>query len=600
MKHHLCDPSWLTIVPFFVFPLSSLAFHRNQVLHRTPLGNRIAFLSSSREIEFQQRPQHCQDDDNTNHRRRFQLENQVSKSSKWDDDAFEVVRHFTETAIQHRGQPKSIQALQVLSARCQERQPFGFETHDETEPREISGPVISKISNLLPSHVTRAFLEQVQTMEYNGWLSTNPDSVDGLPSLHINLMSGGKSVIPKEKEEETDLNDLERGIVQLQAMIEPYIQDRLLPEVNRLLNSTSIQVSDLFLRRYGQDIGGDGDGTLSRNSLSAHYDVLSRVTAVIALDNVAALGTNGLYTTYQSPPPLSNNNKLGTTSTGKTSNHASLRRFFPLARGDAAVHTWDVLHGVDVEPGLERTSLIVWFTTAEEQRQQEQPDKSNTVGCWLTDPTKLEEDDVAQFVLATALSSSPASNDDDYQHLLAEKQHRLYLQSAAQGNAFALNSIGCICEEGNLSSEMVKESLKVLESLRPLTMLPHPIRCYCGDDDVDNSRQLLLLEMARRFWFEGSVRGNPLAQQALADSLMLHESTLSSLAGGNSVSHSAEKQAEDSRLLAAVLFALASQQGKEDALESLSRVVEIDLSTRTIQSEEDFLASPVVQIAQAI
>jgi hypothetical protein len=30
-------------------------------------------------------------------------------------------------------------------------------------------------------------------------------------------------------------------------------------------------------------------------------------------------------------------------------NHAALRRFFPLACGDGVVHTWDVIHGVDVE-----------------------------------------------------------------------------------------------------------------------------------------------------------------------------------------------------------------------------------------------------------
>ena len=102
----------------------------------------------------------------------------------------------------------------------------------------------------------------------------------------------------------------------------------------------------MFLRRYGQDIGGQND--LSRNGISAHYDVFSKVTAVIALDDVAADGRNGLFTT-------------STDDKGQTSNHKSLRRFFPLQKGDCVIHTWDVLHGVDVKPGLDRTSLIVWF-----------------------------------------------------------------------------------------------------------------------------------------------------------------------------------------------------------------------------------------------
>ena len=46
-----------------------------------------------------------------------------------------------------------------------------------------------------------------------------------------------------------------------------------------------------------------------------------------------------------------------------------LKKFFQLneGEGDGVVRTFDILHGVDVDPKLilPRTSLIVWFTDVE-------------------------------------------------------------------------------------------------------------------------------------------------------------------------------------------------------------------------------------------
>ena len=92
-------------------------------------------------------------------------------------------------------------------------------------------------------------------------------------------------------------------------------------------------------------------------------------------------------------------------------------------------------------------------------------------------------------------------------------------------------------------------------------------------------------ELACRFWLEGSLTGNPLAQKSLADEVMLEASV-----SGNA----------DERLLAATLFALASQQdSQEGPSDSLARVIEYDVAAREVQSQEEFLASPVVQAANA-
>ncbi len=48
-----------------------------------------------------------------------------------------------------------------------------------------------------------------------------------------------------------------------------------------------------------------------------------------------------------------------------------------------------------------------------------------------------------------------------------------------------------------------------------------------------------------------------------------------------------------------MLFALVAQQGVEEASESLSRVVDFNLVSGKVQTEEEFLSYPVVQMASA-
>jgi TPR repeat protein len=68
------------------------------------------------------------------------------------------------------------------------------------------------------------------------------------------------------------------------------------------------------------------------------------------------------------------------------------------------------------------------------------------------------------------------------------------------------------------------------------------------------------MDVAKRFWFEGAVRGNPLAQTALW--------------GGAKFSLRRARVARQMHdlLLAAVLFGLAAQQGNEQAMDSLKRL----------------------------
>jgi len=297
------------------------------------------------------------------------------------EPAVETIRALTEQAIRFRGEPRGMQALNDLEQLCTRR--LTFDLRSPHSP--MKGSLISHFPGLLPRHVTKNVFERVQVLERQGLLSTNPDSVDGLPSFHLNLVSHGKPVVLLEDDKD-ELDDFDHCIDDLLQLVGPYIYNELLPKVQQLMNTTSIRVGDIFLRRYGQDVI---DGKF-RNGIPAHYDVFSRATSVITLDDVGANGRNGLFTTQMS------------TKDGKTSNHAALRRFFPLARGDGMVYTWDVLHGVDVEPGLDRTSLVVWFTTKDELDSEQSLPPSQ----WLYSQPDLETNHVGQFVLASAIESS--------------------------------------------------------------------------------------------------------------------------------------------------------------------------------------------------
>jgi hypothetical protein len=502
-------------------------------------------------------------------------------------DQVAIIRNLSEEAIMFCGDIRGREALLKLGKLCDQRLPFDFESTRGRGQTKMPGSVISHVPAVLPRHIIEKVMEKVKSLEQEGLFGTNPDSVDGLPSYHLNLVNNGQP--SGEGIDNADYFNL--YLQDLLGLVGPYIYDELLPTVNQMLNSSSIRVADIFLRRYGQDLTVI-EGRASRNGITAHYDVFSLATAVIALDNVAAQGTNGLFTTEVDED-------------GKTSNHASLRRFFPLACGDGVVHTRNVLHGVDVEPGLDRTSLVIWFTTEEEL----DPNQTLPPASWLFEQKDLETNDAGQFVLASAIASSDESlrgdssynsktpsealsqsssttDEHDSYHSQSAVAHRhpfdLYLDSASHENTFALTRLGSLCEDNMLDKKMTSRAKDLVCSLRPDSQLPKFLQHRQNDDDDPTS--LSSMDLAKRFWLEGAVRGNPLAQTALGDEILFKAS---------------ESGEADALLLAAVLFGLSVQQGNAQAMESLKRVLEFDTFFNAYNTRDDIMRSPVVQVAEA-
>ncbi|KAL7532956.1 hypothetical protein ACHAWF_004295 [Thalassiosira exigua] len=285
-----------------------------------------------------------------------------------------------------------------------------------------------------------------------GWLSDNPDSVGGLLSIHLNLMTNGKSLFEQSddddergegasKEGEEGEMSLRRCISDMVVVLRPHLYNFLLPAGRTMTNSSSVEIFDVFIRHYGvtkDDADGNEGRATTQNRLTAHYDVTAFATYLIALDSTSSLGRNGLYATPPTMPTAP-----GALVKGATCGHASMRKFVPLDKGDGVVHTYDVLHVVDVDPGLKRcrTSLIVWFT---DNGNKARVNGAERVGnrSWLQHPA----DDVSEFVAAIAAETAAVEQDKGLDAppnalLNVTKQYELYLASASRGSGYALTSL---------------------------------------------------------------------------------------------------------------------------------------------------------------
>lgn len=466
---------------------------------------------------------------------RFALRSQKVDSL---DESLRVVQELSETCIRHRGKSDGYEALNRLGELAFQRMPYDFKESSEDESRQV----VSFQRQLLSSSVTDAFLHQMQIVEQSGGLHTNLDSVDSLPSLHVNLVVNGEPPIAG------NASDLQENMQAMFSLVKAPLYEELLPRVQELVGR-EVYIDEVFIRRYGDDVG--------RTSISAHFDALSIATAVVALDDSAAEGSNGLYTTSTS-----------------ASSHAALRRFFPLQRGDAVVHTWDVLHGVDVEPDVQRTSLIIWFAAVPQAGEEKK------FSPWILDrlkPSVRCAGGPAEFVLASAIESAILSGEMNHQ----EHPHDLYLTSASSGNAFAMGRLGSLSLAEKLTPERATRALLMLRNLRlSWKEYPFPISQEEIASSLEFGGVVSYKLLAKLLWFEGSLRGLASSQLALGYALM-EDSALAS--------------SQDLRLLAAVLFNLAYQQGADEAYDYFSQVVKVEIASLSIENNEEFLASPVVK-----
>ena len=420
------------------------------------------------------------------------------------------IERYTNAAWYHRGTVQGDVALDILGHLSSLRTPFIF-GHEEMKnlqslllsERLNARSTVVHVKQMLPSTVVSDVNRHLKHIEQSGLMADELDSVDNRPSNYASLMSKGQDIV----EEGSDA-------ALILSIVKPYVLDVLLPQVRIATNATDVEVSDIFLRTYSTNDG--------RYELDAHNDCFNFATAVIALDDTASDGTSGLYTLV-----LGSEGENG-------SSHSSLRRYFPLRRGDAVIHSWRVKHGVKVHgENQKRASLVIWFTGNDEN--DEHRDITSLLPpppTWLAEGVR-EGDDVAQFVLASAMESLSfycdtddlAFSDMQTWSLQELHPHDLLINSASQGNADALARLGRICQEKDISDNRGKRLVEIFAKVRPagaygaLDSDPLELDDEMDDegDNVPGSEDIDWRLLARKLWFEAAMRGNSLAQIALGD-----------------------------------------------------------------------------------
>eukprot|EP00957_Ditylum_brightwellii_P166214 12653654-Ditylum_brightwellii.AAC.1 len=92
--------------------------------------------------------------------------------------------------------------------------------------------------------------------------------------------------------------------------------------------------------------------------------------------------------------------------------------------------------------------------------------------------------------------------------------HNLYIDSAWLGNSFALTRLGKLCGDSALSKSCTSEVITLVRKMRPISPFDDGIGVN-NPKDLHNEmdlKDLLTGVLAADLWFEGAMRGSPLAQ----------------------------------------------------------------------------------------
>jgi len=243
---------------------------------------------------------------------------------------------------------------------------------------------VTRISPFVPRDVARQLLQYSRELLYE----EDPDTVDQRPTFEAPLFRNGLLLSPKHR---------------MQALSEA-IENIGLPYVRERFNCSMCVACTAIIRRYLQG---------ERREHPWHYDSDAYVTMVIPL-TAAADYSGGLYAV----PTFDRND----------------REFIELEAGDAVLHSFDVMHGVEVLSG-ERVSLIIWF-------------KSNADACekglspWYAQGAE-EGDPTAQYnlgrVVANGLGGTPQDRPAGVEW---------YSKAAKQGHVMAMYNLAVSLHHG--------------------------------------------------------------------------------------------------------------------------------------------------------
>lgn len=119
----------------------------------------------------------------------------------------------------------------------------------------------------------------------------------------------------------------------LASLLHPILTSKITPFAREMTSIPTLTIADALIRSY--------DPAEERQDLAVHYDITSYATMVIPLNDPNEY-EGGLYVQYGAS--------------------CETRRGVPFTKpGEAVLHRYDVMHGVNVRSGRKRCSLVVWF-----------------------------------------------------------------------------------------------------------------------------------------------------------------------------------------------------------------------------------------------
>jgi len=173
-----------------------------------------------------------------------------SLSHEEDNIAVSEMLSLIDTSVRSRGEDEGQQALDTLKELSQRRIPYKFryllERQKSNSPLSSTGLVVA-LGQVIPTSIVELVLQEAKSLEK--YMSKNPDSVDGIPSMHLNLVVNGTAqgkMLPADQGEKDSLSNdpYQNAIHQLLLLIQPHIE-KLLEDLRTLIGDNSLTVDEV-------------------------------------------------------------------------------------------------------------------------------------------------------------------------------------------------------------------------------------------------------------------------------------------------------------------------------------------------------------------
>lgn len=274
------------------------------------------------------------------------------------------------------------------------------------------------------------------------------------------------------------------GASSLASILHPILIAKIIPWARELSSNPKLTVADALIRSY--------DPSEERQDLSSHYDISTFATVIVPLNDPNEY-EGGLYV--------------------QTGASANTRFGVPFTNaGDAVLHKYDVMHGVNVRSGKKRCSLVIWFGENEESVI------SKTV------PWVVREAESGMSVHAAFLSANNSQNGLYGFTKDMEIAKQYYYWASHRGHALSAYNLSIILlkesynasseeEEGRIQSESV--TLLTMAAERGLASAQNELgitykQGYCGvGRDVEVARCWLTMAAEQGYGLSKDILDDP-------------------------------------------------------------------------------------------